>query len=223
MLKYFALVVPFMSLILRLILPLLINGLKSSMGFDLEPYYMLIVSLYIVMLLPMLFGILIGFMLLDERDEMTLLAMQVSPLSIERYMLYRITTPMLLSYPFLLISIPIIGVGGLDWSAIFWAALVASFFAPIMGLLLPLFANNKIEGFAIMKSIGGVFIAPIVAYFIKGPWQYVFGIFPTYWSVKVLWLSQDGISYWLQTILGIVISILYITILLRKLRKKVFD
>lgn len=54
------------GVILRLGLPPLQSRLLALSGFDLKPYFPLILAVYVVLLTPMLFGTLVGFLLLDE-------------------------------------------------------------------------------------------------------------------------------------------------------------
>lgn len=46
---------------------------------------------------PDLVGMVIGFLLLDERDTQTLDALRVTPLSMRRYLAYRISAPLLIA------------------------------------------------------------------------------------------------------------------------------
>lgn len=41
----------------------------------------------------MVFGVVTGFLLLDERDDRTLTALQVTPLPLRAYIFYRVTVP----------------------------------------------------------------------------------------------------------------------------------
>jgi fluoroquinolone transport system permease protein len=45
-----------------------------------------------------------------------------------------------------------------------------------------------VQGFALAKVVGIVFIPCVAAYFVTGPWQNVFGLVPHYWALKVFWL-----------------------------------
>ena len=57
---------------------------------------------------------------------------------------------------------------------------------------------------------------PFVAYFVQGGWQWLFGLMPTYWPVKVYWLLQAGNPLgWLALLIGLAYSALLIVLLIR--------
>ena len=62
--------IPILSaLILRWGVPPLTVRLTESYGFDLERYYPVLLAYFFVITCPIIFGVLIGFLLLDEKDD----------------------------------------------------------------------------------------------------------------------------------------------------------
>lgn len=216
MLKWMIFMPLVVALILRFLLPWVAAGLQSSLGFDLVPYYPVIYG-YMVFMTPVLFGVMIGFLLLDERDDDTLTALKVTPMTMNGYLTYRLGVPIILSIMLFppvmwLAGVTTISVGGLLLMAILAAPL-----APMYTLFLAAFATNKVQGFAMMKGTGVLLIAPLVAYFIAEPWQWLFGIFPTYWPVKLYWMLAAGeAGIWLVFIIGMAYQLLIVGILLRR-------
>jgi len=49
-------------------------------------------------------------------------------------------------------------------------------------------AQNKVQGFAVMKATSIIPIPPLLAYYGDSGWQWLFGLVPSYWPVKVYWL-----------------------------------
>src|SRR5690606_27817765 len=86
-----------MALLVRFLFPIVLVRAGEILQFDLMPYYEPVTSFMIILLTPYLAGLVIGFLLLDQRDDGTLTALQVTPLSLNGYLLYRLTMPMLLS------------------------------------------------------------------------------------------------------------------------------
>ena len=78
--------------------PVLRTWLGERYGFELTPYYPLLAS-FLVLITPALIGAVVGFLLLDHRDDRTLTALQVTPLTVEGYLAYRIAVPMVVSVP----------------------------------------------------------------------------------------------------------------------------
>ncbi len=90
LLLYLALIPWLAVLLARLIIPSATDWMAERQGFDLLPYYPLLLSLFFVLQIPLLFGVVMGLLVLDERDDRTLMALQVTPVSLTTYALYRI-------------------------------------------------------------------------------------------------------------------------------------
>lgn len=195
LLRWMLLLPILLALLMRWGVPGLANSLLTEYGFDLRPYYPLITS-FMVLVSPMLIGVVIGFLLLDQRDDGTLAALQVTPLSLNGFLIYRITVPMVLGVLLTLAIIPLTGLVQIHPLSVLVVAVAAAPFGPIYALLLPCFADNKVQGFALMKALGILSWPPIIAYFLPPIWQWVMGIVPTYWPVKLFWILESGESGW---------------------------
>ena len=122
-----------------------------------------------------------------------------------------------------MVLMPLTGLVHIPLIRLFPAAVAASLGGPVFALAIAAFAGNKVEGFAIGKALGAFGVAPIVAYFIKPPWQYLFGAFPTYWPVKAFWSAiEGGMSYWIYSFVGIVYLGAILYYLLDKFSKKIY-
>jgi fluoroquinolone transport system permease protein len=207
----------FLVAMLRFVIPLMRGRLITRTSFDIEPYYILLVSYGLVIGVPAIFGMVIGFILLDERDDDTLTALQVSPLSLNSYLVYRIVLPMLLSVALILVSYPLAGIGTLSTVELLISSLMSAPMAPIFALFLASVAKNKVQGFAIMKGSGGFFILPVAAYFFSSAWTLLLGFIPTYWPLKVYWMldaKEPGV--WGYVIAGFLVQGMMLYGLLRR-------
>ena len=208
------------ALVIRWGLPPLTRGILTRYGFDLTPYYPVIMSYFFVLMTPLLFGVVIGMLLLDERDDRTLSALQVTPLSLNNYLVYRIATPMVLSILLMFVIYPITNVGILNLSSLLIAAIVAAPIAPIFALALASVAENKVQGFALMKASGALLMPPIFAFFVQSQWEMAFGLFPSYWPIKVYWMLEAGQpGVWLYALIGLAYQGILLTLLLRRFNK----
>ncbi len=95
LLRWLALGPVSLALLVRWGTPYVAGRLQGQLGFDLVPYYPLIVS-FVLLLVPMMCGIVIGFLLLDQRDDRTITALQVTPLTLNGYLVYRAAAPFVL-------------------------------------------------------------------------------------------------------------------------------
>jgi fluoroquinolone transport system permease protein len=182
----------FLALLLRFGLPPFSAWLQAAYTFDLIPFYPAILGYFFVLMCPMIFGMLTGFLLIDERDDNTLTALQVTPLPFRAYLAYRVAIPIVLTIVLMFVIFPLSGLGVFPPEHLLLTALAAAPTAPLFGLTLAAFARNKVQGFAVTKMLGAVLIIPIFAYFTDSPWEYAYGVFPTYWPMKVYWLLEAG-------------------------------
>lgn len=222
-LSLFMAVYPFiLAVVMRWLLPIATDGLSARFGLDLSQYNPLILTFFGLLIMPALFGTILGFLLLDERDDNTIVAIQVTPLSTAGFFGYRLLQPVLLTILGTLVIIPIINVHHIPFWQLLPIALVSALCAPIYGLLLASLANNKVQGLAISKGIGSFLMGPMLAWFVSIPGQWLFGILPNYWSAKALWLLLNGEPYWGYLIIGVLVSMLWIWVFFRRFQHVIY-
>jgi fluoroquinolone transport system permease protein len=213
MLRWLILLPVFIALLMRWGVPAVTVRLREQFAFQLEPYYALIVS-FVALIVPMLAGIVIGFLLLDQQDDGTLAALRVTPISLGGFLVYRISAPMAVSVAMTLVAVPLTGLVEMHPLAVLVVALCASPIAPIYALLLGAFARNKVQGFALMKAAGVLTWPPVIGYFLPLPWQWVVGIVPHYWPTKLFWMLEAGENGYLPYL---VVGLIYQAVLIRLL------
>ncbi len=209
-----------MALLIRFITIYLNKFLIQNYQFSLEPYYPLLMS-FIVLSIPSFFGMIIGFLLLDERDEQILNFIAVTPLSKSRFLLYRTGLPVAINIVFTIIGLMVAGLTKTNYLSILPVIIMASLEAPMVALFLGTFAANKIEGLALAKATGILYFAPLVILFIPMPWQLLAGFIPTYWISKAyLEIGRNHQIYWFSILAGLFIHLVIIRFLLHKFRQK---
>lgn len=162
----------------------------------------LIIMIVLASLAPMLAGAMLGFLLLDHKDENTLISLRVTPVSLLDYLRFKSVYTVLLSLVSSLLIV--LGVRYLSgdaytvmgfnpWAEInllnaFLFSAVSALFAPTFGLLIATLGANKIEGFAYLKTLGILILIPALVTLeaLQGAAQYFLGIVPTFWPVKGL-------------------------------------
>jgi fluoroquinolone transport system permease protein len=205
MLRWIAIFTPAFGLLFRFAVPPIADALDEQFGFDLVAYYPLLVS-FLPLVAAGMTGTVVGFLLLDQRDDQTLTALMVTPLSLGGYLRYRLSVLMLLSAMFGALMVPLAGLSETTALQVVVAAITAAPLAPIYALFLGTFAANKVQGFALAKAVGVVAVPCIGSYFVTGPWQSAFGVVPHYWALKVFWLFDEGATAWAlaHAIIGLV-------------------
>lgn len=133
------------------------------------------------LLAPMMLGIVLGFGLIEEREQGTWLLLRVLPLSWRSWLAYLLGTSATLSF--------LLGLGA-AWiyrppaHALFAVVMIASgaLTGPAMMLALGAFSRNKIEGTAVQKLMNSLGLVPLIAFFVPPPWQVMLGGWcPWYW------------------------------------------
>jgi len=202
------------GVIIRYAVPPLTNYVADMI--DLTKYYSLIIGYICIAIPPVFYGFVIGFLFLDERDDKTLSALQVTPLPMSFFLTYRPTFSLLLSTGMIVLIVLISNLLPIPPIELILAALLASLSAPLTALFIVTFAENKVQGFAVTKIIGTLCLAPIVAYFVDMPWQLILGIIPAYWPVKIYWLGLEGESIVLYFLTGLVYQAILLMYLLKR-------
>ncbi len=212
--------------VLRYLVPWLNDNLAAREGVDivLANYYPLIVAFSAVFNGALLGGMIAGFLLLEERESGTVNAMLVTPVPVRTYLLYHIISPTI--YGFGIVFAQLLILGNLAPLAIWKMAAIAvgsAFTGSITALFFATYAQNRVQGFALMKITGIAGFIIIGAWFVDPPLQYLFGLFPPYWVTKAYWLAIDGVGWWpASLVLGIALQMALIRWLMGRFNATIY-
>jgi fluoroquinolone transport system permease protein len=207
-------------LVMRWVIPAATAWTVDRWGFDLTPYHPLIVSHLIVQLAPFTIGLIGGFLLLENREERTVHALLVSPISLGQYLLV-VGAAMVAGSTLLTVAEGLlIGVALPPWPALVITGAVGALMAPVIAMAIGALADNKTEAFAYLK-IGG--LAPLIAtgaWFLAEPLQWVAGVYPAYWAAKAYWLAESGDAAWpIWAAGGVGVSVVWLEVARRLYRR----
>lgn len=193
----------------------------SENVYPLEPFYpMLFMMTAIIM--PMLFGFITAFLIMDERDENLLTVLRVMPISRSRYLIYRMSLMTLFSFIYVIIFPALTGLVQVPFLSYLPIAVLFAMFTPVMALIVNVFASNKVQGYAVMKITGGVFLLPLFALLIAENWKYVLGVVPDFWTFMTLdKLLTTGALDYIHLGIGFAVHFALIAVLFRIFNKKV--
>lgn len=185
--------------------------------FDLINYYPLITGYYIL-LVPVLIGIVAGFLVLDERDEGIVQVLILTPLSKKGYLIYRIFMPMLISLFYILILTPVLGLVEVSIRSLIILGLLSMLESPITALFLTAFAGNKVEGLAFSKGLGLLMMVPLLR-FTKSKWTIIAALIPFYWPVQgFLIIGRQG--FYFSILAGFLVHLLFLFILVKRFKAR---
>ncbi|MCD6482536.1 MAG: hypothetical protein J7K80_02190, partial [Candidatus Izimaplasma sp.] len=170
-----------------------------------------IIVMFLILMTSYMFGALMGFTLLDDKDDKVLMSLKITPISVRHYIIIKVV----LSFIFgVIATIIFILFTNFLPNASLWEmiliTIVASLQAPGVTLIVNSFANNKVEGFVIMKISGMILILPIVAFYVTN-WQEIFlAIGPGFWSARMIQMELlPGLDYNFTFLIYFIIGVLY--------------
>lgn len=167
-----------------------------------------------------LIGWITGFLMLEDRDEGTLLALDVTPAGKSGFLFYRVSITAALAIAITLYAWPLI-LPGAGVSVVVCVAFLVALNAIGFAVVLPAIARNKVEGLAVTKVTNLLALAPLLAA-IPSPLRYVAGALPTYWIGEVLSLTDiTPPPLWLSAVLGLTVAATAVVGLLRLLESRV--
>ncbi len=210
------------SVVMRWALPGITTLLDDRWGFDLRPWHVLLVCHSTVVLTGILTGLIGGFLLLETREERTVMALLVTPTPLGSYLLLFSIVLVLIGSAFAIMEATIIGIALPPWPALVVAAIGGASAGPVNAFFQATFASNKVEAIAYSKFVSSAALIALGAYFLPEPWQWFAGIYPPYWAAKCYWAATDGSPYWPYWGLGAPLtSLLWGTFFARRFLRRV--
>ena len=207
-------------LFLRFGIPFAAGLLTDGLSFDLSPYFD-IIGYFATALTPLLFGMMFGFLILEERDEGVITTISITPLSKRGYVAYKLALPSVLSFvAFIAVGLTS-GLGTPPWPRFLASAVLAALAAPLFALALGTYAENRVEGLAMAKALGIFLLAPFIVYFAPEPWLYAAAILPTAWPAYISFARASTLELVVVGILGVLIHGLLLFLLVRRFRRRV--
>lgn len=172
---------------IRLGLSPLAAWLSRAHGVDLTGLEPLIFSGLILLHVPYIFGTLATLLLLDDLDEGSLRALSVSPLGIRGYLCYRMASTALAAFAAVVAASLIAGTPNHGWPGLVPTWLLAAGCASLVPLTTATLANNRVQGFGILKLLGLAYYLPLLGWTFHGWAPLLLGALPTYWAAALSW------------------------------------
>ena len=207
-------------MVMSALMPLLFTTFKTDLNqFGLQFFDLPNLSTYvapIAFLMPAyLIGWVFGFLLLEDRDDHTLLAVETTAVGKQGFLIYRLTIASIISAvlaaaaaTYILPPMPLY----LSLALILMVALQTA----TTSLILLALAGNKVEGLALSKllNVGG--LLPLLA-IIPNPLRYIAGLYPSYWVGELIGLSaQAYLPHYAALLLAIIIHLAWIAFMFTK-------
>ncbi len=189
--------VPFLLFaLLRFALPALTGLLAERYSFDLIPSYPLILSVT-VLLVPLMTGMVMAFIMLDELDDRVFSALAVTPLGVGGYMAGKICFPVIISTIMSWLLLIFNGLIPVSPAAAFFAAAVSSLIGPVAALFISGYAENKITGLTLSKAAGILMVIPVLYHLAESSWAHLALAVPTLPSALMIQALLEDKPRWL--------------------------
>lgn len=205
------------ALAVRWMGPPLVARASALLQVDLAPGWPVVIGYALLLLTPNLAGMVVGFLLLDQRDDGTLTALRVTPLPLRAYVAYRLAVPALASVVLGMAVFPLAGMAELAPLPLLAVVAGTAPLAPLFALFLAAFAANKVQGFALTKLSGVLLAAPLAHLFAPAEWSWLAGVVPTYWPARAYWAFGAGEpGAWAFLAVGLAYQGVLLALLLRR-------
>lgn len=170
----------------------------------------------VVLVMPgILIGWVVGFLMLEDRDDGPLLAVDVTPVGKEGLLAYRLVAAGAMCLAITLIATPAVVPGAGPGVTLAMAAAVAME-AAIVAIVLPALARNKVEGLALTKVLNLAALVPLVAALPSG-WRFVAAPVPTFWLGELVGLSgRTGLGVPLTALAMLVVHGIVLVLIYRR-------
>ncbi len=138
----------------------------------------------------MIFGIIPGFMMADEKEDRIIQALKVIPISSEAFLAYRLTWASIVTA---LITVVAPWILDIEMPQKGILALIALFLLEvwIYGLLITVFSESRMQALTVSKVLGWLLMLPpliklvVVWRNLSTDWSRFTAFLPTYWLYKV--------------------------------------
>ncbi|NQU87178.1 MAG: hypothetical protein HQ541_15595 [Mariniphaga sp.] len=186
----------------------------------LRDYYWMIVAVFtcIAASTP---AYLMGFILLDERDENVHTILKILPLPENFVLKCRVGFMVLLGLLFSILILLFNGLIFLSFINIILASILFSLIPPILTFAIVSFSKNKIEAVTMYKGLNSFLVIPLAAFFIPFAWKYAFGIIPFFWTFNSIQIMENNKPVIISFLIGIVVHLIFIIFLYRIYNRKV--
>ncbi len=202
--------------------PMFTEMLSQRYGFDLVPYYPLVLTAFLLLTSIIIVGGLGAMLVLDELDTGTMAALRVTPVPLATFFAYRAGTVMVVTTIYVIATLSFSGIlqPGLA-PALIPIGLVAGLSAVVTLLLIVAVANNKIQGIAMIRALGMLIAGlPALGWFVDSAWNLAFGVLPPYWAAKAFWTASDHGTWWPYLVAGVVYNVAVAWLLFRRFLAK---
>ncbi len=175
----------FMFIVYKAIIVFLIPYLNKHLSFNLADYYLYILSFALIMT-PAMLGIVIGFMMIDERDGKIAELMTVTPLGRSGYLYNRLSFAFIATVVYTFMGYFTVNIYKLPLLVVFLLSILLGILSIILGMIIFTVATDKVKGLTYAKGINFMLLF-CLSDLLNERWLTNFSMFfPTYWITEII-------------------------------------
>lgn len=202
-------------IVFKIMILYLVPFIQTFVEFDVLPYleYVLV---FVVMMCGAMLGIVTGFMMIDDRDGKIAELMSVTPLGRGGYLANRLLFAASLTMLYSILGYYVLNVVELPLATILFMSLLSSIYSITIGLLIFIFANDKVKGLTFAKAINALSLFAFTD-LLALKWLSVLSwFFPSYWISSVVQSPHTILNYGL----ALFVNFVWLFLLIRHYWKK---
>jgi len=212
-------------MVYAIVMTIVLLGLIRFLKMRVSPELYIPLAMFGLLLAPMVFGMVPAFIMLDEKEEKVIQALQVVPVSTAKFLTYRLLNGVFFTVIFVALAPKILGFE-LSSKVLAMSVVLLSLEVPLLALFVIDFAETRMQGMTMMKIVGWILFAPIVIKFIvvvrnlSTDWSKFTAFLPTYWIYKFYEALMAGdYTHYFQ--MGVAVHLVWLAVLGVIFKKKI--
>ncbi|MCF8020732.1 MAG: hypothetical protein K9L62_15230 [Vallitaleaceae bacterium] len=193
----------------RLILDIGVPFLQRYVTFSVDAYHNYILA-FVLLMVPAMLGVVMGFMLLDDKDGKIIELLSVTPFGRNGYLMVRLTFVAMATLIYTFYTYLVMGLYILPIQILFFIGLLLCFYGASIGMIFFNLATDKVKGLTYAKGLN-IMLFFILVDLLHIPWlTFLAGFFPTYWVYKIIENKNTAIPI----VLGLTVHVVWFILLL---------
>jgi hypothetical protein len=199
----------------KIILALGIPFLQRYVTFTVEVYHNYILA-FVLLMIPAMLGVVMGFMLLDDKDGKIIELLSVTPFGRTGYLTVRLSFVAMATLIYTFYTYLVMGLNILPIPILIYIGLLLCTYGASIGMIFFNLATDKVKGLTYAKGLN-IMLFFILVDLLHIPWlTFLAGFFPTYWIYKII--ENKGTA--IPIVLGLTVHIVWFVMLLWVTRKR---
>ncbi len=197
--------------VFRLLLEFAVPFSQRYITYDITLYHNYILAFTQSIVASML-GVVMGFMLLDDKDAKIVELIKVTPLGSSGYLFTRLSFIAVGIFVYGIYSYLVVGIYTISIPILLYINILLGMLGATLGLIFIKLASDKVKGLIYAKGLNIIILFPFVD-LLEVPFITVIAAcFPTYWIYKII--ESNGSFF--SILIGTIVSSIWFGVLIRK-------